>query len=548
MHLGYCMSYNMNTNETVWGACFYNNYKLYQYLTPDGTRNLSSILEATHAYYPLPWNKSELDTSCDFMNRKGVLCGKCKDGFAPPLLSFDLRCMNCSHVNNRVRNWVVLCMRVIGPITVLYVLALVFRLSALSPKLNGFIMFGQYVSSPPLIRQVLLLLDSEPSTKWFGRNAVYGLFSLYSWCNLDFFSLFLSPICDPYFSDMFSVFAFNYVSIFYPLLLVFLTYLFIKLHDSGNRLVYLLCQPCHRVFVSLRKCCNVRHSLIDVFASLILLSYVRFLSVSLDILTPATLRNIHNRRVGTFYWYYDASLELYGRDALPLVIPSFCIIFTVILLPSLLLCCCSVKHPNVLVKRICCKRSHYIAFHTFMDAFHGCYKDGTEPGTHNCRFVASINLFLRCCFYLLYAIVLNHHYHFLIASLALVYAVFLAIIRPYKKEYALQNVIDPLFLMLYCLMEIVIMEEIFLQSEHRSWLSATYTCILIVAAFPLIYLLAVILHGFANTRVALKLRKKMAALCTKNCPAADNVDDNENFNVWITRKGYGTTESMTQKA
>ena len=85
----------------------------------------------------------------------------------PPLLSYHLKCMNCSDHSSggRLKKWVVLlCTRVVIPTTLLYIFMLLFHVSLLSPKLNGFILFAQYISSPPLVRRAVPLLNSEEAT------------------------------------------------------------------------------------------------------------------------------------------------------------------------------------------------------------------------------------------------------------------------------------------------------------------------------------------------------------------------------------------------
>ena len=550
VHLSYCMSYLEDSNRTVFGGCFYNNYQIYsssrysQYLR---ARNLSTVLEATHAYYPVPRNKSDLDVSCDYLNRKGVHCGKCKDGFAPPLLSYDLRCVNCSG-EHRVGNWFNLCARVIVPITLLYVFALVFRSSLLNPKLNGFILFSQCISSPPLVRQVVLLLGSEPESSTSIRKLAYAIISLYSWCNLDFFSLFLSPICDPDF-DTFRVFVFNYVSIVYPLLLVFLTYLYIELRDRGKMCLSSVHQSCHHGFVLFRKKCNIRHSLIEVFTSVVLISYVRFLAISFDLLTFVKLFDIKNKEVGTLYWSYDASREISKKGVLPVIVPVLCLACGVVFLPILLLCGCSSRYLHWLFAKLSCNRCQFLPLQAFIDAFQGCYKDGTRPGTRNCRFVAALNLILRTCFYLFYIVVIGHHYHLITICLALLYAVFIAVLKPYKREHALQNTIDPLMMMCFCLLELGILGTIFFQTERRNWLtSATIFCV-VVSVLPLTYIAALILHWLHGTVLVQRARKKIRRLRSFMGGNHDGNDEaDETFNAWILGRGYGGTDHrvMTQ--
>lgn len=546
MHLTYCTGYIEESDMTVFGSCVYNNYLVY---SRTGQENRSTFLRDTHAYYPLPRNKSDLSTSCSYLNRQGLLCGKCLDGFAPPLLSYDLKCMNCSDVS-RVKNWATVCARVVVPITLLYAVALLFQVSLLSPKLSGFILFAQFISSPPLVRQVVLLVGSEPDTSLFSKELVYTIISMYSWSNLDFFSLFFPPICDPHF-DTFSVFLVNFISLFYPMLLIVLTYLFIKLRDRGYRFVEMLQWPCHKAFFSFRKTCNIRCSLVNVFASVLLISYVRFLAVSLDMLTAVQLSNIQNKKVGSFYWNYDASLELFGMSALPVVVPSFLVIACVLFLPAILLCGCSTRVFHLLCKRICQRRSFFLALQAFMDAFLGCYKDGTEPGTYNCRFVAALNLLMRVCFYLSYTIVLGHHYFLFTISLSLIYAVFIALLRPYKSQHAAQNVIEPLFLMLFCLLQVAIFGVVFFQTERRNWLGSMNAFILIISVTPLVYVTCLVLHWVSKIELVRKAKERAFSLVRKGSAArevaefSNDEEDEKSFNTYIIRQGnnnnYGSS-------
>ena len=544
MHLRYCMGYIEELDMTVFGSCVYNSYSVYSI---EGIANRSSFLRDTHAYYALPQNKTDLSTSCSYLNRRGLLCGKCLAGFNPPLLSFDLKCMNCSNVN-RFKNWVILCSRVVIPTTLLYIVALTFQVSLLSPKFSGFILFAQFISSPPLVRQAVLLVGSEPETTFWNKELVYAIISLYGWSNLDFLSLFFPPICDPNF-DTFSVFVVNFASLIYPVFLIILTCLFVWLRDRGYRVVKMLLYPCNKVFHFFRKGCNIQCALVDVFASVLLITYVRFLGVSLDMLTAVRLSNIQNKRVGTFYWNYDASLELFRISALPVVVPAFIIIVCVLFLPTILLCGSSVRFFHLLCQRVCQKRSFFLALQAFIDAFQGCYKDGTEPGARNCRFVAALNLFIRVCLYLSYTIILGHHYFIFTISLSLVYTVFIAILRPYKSRYATWNVVEPLMLMLFCLLQVGMLGVILFQTERRNWLDSIKNFILIVCVTPLLYLSCLVLHWLSTIESLQRAGERARSFLRRSLMARwrgveHSNEDERSFNTYIIglgNKNYGST-------
>ena len=78
----YCMTHDKYLG-TVAGLCIYNH----QYII--GTINSSM-------HYRLPYNISELNKAvCGYLNRTGRLCGQCKEGFSPPVYSYDLWCVEC---------------------------------------------------------------------------------------------------------------------------------------------------------------------------------------------------------------------------------------------------------------------------------------------------------------------------------------------------------------------------------------------------------------------------------------------------------------------
>ena len=109
------------------------------------------------------------------------------------------------------------------------------------------------------------------------------------------------------------VFSLEYLVGVYPLLLVAIAYFLVKLHDRYSIVVYLW-RPCYRVFSCFSSKLNIKTSLVQAFATFILLSYVKICNVSFDILTPAKkyLRP-DGSEVDKQYWYYNGSLEFFGN-------------------------------------------------------------------------------------------------------------------------------------------------------------------------------------------------------------------------------------------
>ena len=72
--------------------------------------------------------------------------------------------------------------------------------------------------------------------------------------------------------------------------------------------------------------------------------------------------------------------------------------------------------------------------HTFVDSFQGCYKNGTEPGTRNCRWFSAAYLVLRCVYLLLYGITLNSTFFPSFILFMFSFILLLVLVQPYKTS------------------------------------------------------------------------------------------------------------------
>ena len=109
------------------------------------------------------------------------------------------------------------------------------------------------------------------------------MFTLYGFWNMDFFRLVV-----PHFSvseqlSTLGVVSLGYISAVYPLLLTLVLYSLIKLHHRGCRPVVAIWRPLHRHFIRFRRFCQTSTSLVDVFATFLLLSYSKMLFVSFNL-------------------------------------------------------------------------------------------------------------------------------------------------------------------------------------------------------------------------------------------------------------------------
>ena len=100
---------------------------------------------------------------------------------------------------------------------------------------------------------------------------LYGIF------NLDFISYAVPPFCVSKDLRLYHRAILGYITAFYPMLLILITWICIELHDYNFRIIVFLWRPFHRCFVRLRRGWNTKNDLIDVFATFLLLSFVKIM-------------------------------------------------------------------------------------------------------------------------------------------------------------------------------------------------------------------------------------------------------------------------------
>ena len=128
--LGYCMTLNGSSGITQLGRCSYFNHQK----------------PTDRLYLALPTNISCLnDFMCGPLNRKGLLCRDCLDGFGPAVFTNGYACENCKRHN--YHGAALYFFYELVPITAFYFLVMVFQIRVTSAPLNGFVLFSQAVVS-----------------------------------------------------------------------------------------------------------------------------------------------------------------------------------------------------------------------------------------------------------------------------------------------------------------------------------------------------------------------------------------------------------------
>ena len=112
-------------------------------------------------------------------------------------------------------------------------------------------------------------------------------FAFFSFWNLDFFRSFLPSI----FLNVSTIqaLALDYLVALYPFVLILLSYFIIELYDRKYIIIVIAWKPFKKIVSFYRTSWDIRTSIIDSFATFFLLSYVKILSVSSDLLIPTII-------------------------------------------------------------------------------------------------------------------------------------------------------------------------------------------------------------------------------------------------------------------
>lgn len=482
----YCLTYTYENNASVIniGPCF-----------------VGCLVQPSIPFY---YNVSNLEQVCRRLHRDGLFCGRCEETFVPPVYSYNMTCVQCNSSSFAANCLQYLAVSLL-PLTVFFVVVLVFGIRATSPQLNAFVLVSQILTSPP---QPRLIATSNVQSPLLWRLLVM----LYGIWNLDFFRGLYPPFCIHPDMTVLGVLALDYLVAVYPLVLIAVTYVLVILYDRYNcgilrGIIGRLCR-CKISSASLASRIHkwdIRNSLIGAFATFLLLSYVKFLSVSADLLYPVDLYtctvNMNCTKSSQRLYYYDASIEFFGPQHRPYAIAAVLVIVVFNVLPVALLC----LYPCRCFQRLLpCTRLRCL--HTFMDAFQGAYRNGTE-GTLDCRYFAAVYLVLRIAIFVTYSLTSNVYYYSVVEALLIGVVMLIAILRPYKQP--VYNTLDITLILVVDLMYFLVVLSYIMKRRESELYGTLAVPNGILMMVPLVYIVAYVLFLLC-TRNKLLFRKLIA--------------------------------------
>ena len=459
------MTYDNENKSTYVGACFYNCIDI----------NPSTDLPIRE----LPKNPETLinNSACTYFHRTGLLCGDCEEGYSPIVFSYNLSCVECPDGH---KNWWRFILAGFVPITFFYFFILAFNINVTSSRLHGVVLYSQIISMPTFIRIILLSFSTE-YIKYL-KAAKVGLV-FYSLWNLDMFRSVIPDICLNV--TTLQALALEYLIALYPFVLILFSYFLIVLHDRRVAFVVTLWTPFKKVLAIFRKSWDIRTSVLDSFATFFLLSYIKVLNVSFDVLTPTKIYRM-NSNTSMFGLYYSPSVLYFGDQHLPYAVLAIIITTMFVSVPTIIF----ILYPcQFFQKFLSLIPINWHFLHAFVDSFQGCYKNGTEPGTLDCRWFSVIVLLMRPLLYIIYSLTLSVMFYVygLIALLLLLIA--MINIQPFKKVTSHYPLIDVIFTFLLCFTYIAaVARGITAIEKYLAYYTAMTIITFLTAVFPLLYI------------------------------------------------------------
>ena len=469
------MFYDEDANTSLLGTCLiFCGYQI-------NLRQPSMLFYTIHRNVSL-FNKDICanDTAQVQQNREGRFCGSCQETYGLAVYSYHYSsCIKCTDYG--YKNWIKFFAVALLPLTVFVFVVIIFRINVPSSCLNGLTLMMQCTTFPALLRIVDALYRDRTI---YGRNSFQVVFNavkvfyvIFGVVNLDFLRDVYPYFCLHPKMNALHVMALEYCVALYPFLLIIVTYFLIKMYDQNYTLVVLAWKPFKWCLKSYNRRIDIGASLIQAFASLILLSSMKILGLTADIMTVSVAETPNREK--HLYFYYDANLDYLRGQHLIFALLSLLLCFVFVILPFLLLALypfqCFHRFLNLLKLR--CQ-----ALHIFVDVFQGSYK--LEP--HDLRIFSAFHLLIR--FLILLLILLAHTLFVMPAAalLLLLATLFFAFFRPYKSEF--HNTLDVISIGLLALLYMSITSTMFTHSLDIYWegisdfvLGGTITLIFIYA-------------------------------------------------------------------
>lgn len=468
----HCISYGQNQSTLVVGRCPYNKL---------------NAIEISK------FKAGQLDKEvCEHYNRQGYLCSECIDGYGVTINKYTYSCAECK--GREKYNWLLFLLLEIGPITLACFLVILFSVSVTSPSMNAFIFFSQIVS---------VSFNTNTHAWFFGVERINKdledpIVFLYGVWNLEFFKGVFPGICLNESLKTLDILVINYVKALYPMILLALCYVCIKMYDANFRVLHFMWKPFRYCRKSIYKTNQPKTSIIDAFATLIVLSYSKFIYVSFPLVSLISIYEIGDDATTTapqklnYRYYFDPDEVLHhSMPNFIYFILGILVLFIFVGLPPLFLILYPLQFTQSCISKLNVRVQ--ITLRTFADTFLGGFRDGTN-GKLDCRWFAGLYLILRVIVLIVFSSIAKWDTQYLVQQVICILAILLfALVRPYKEEF--YNYLDTTAFTLVAIINALSAYNFSQFSVSNKDIDITAFCFNYVLIFlPLVYLIVLVIY------------------------------------------------------
>ena len=468
LHPGYWAGY-IHIDQSIilaTSVCPFCNYSY-------GVTNIPNI------YVILPWNHSELDRAVCGDSRTGIVCGRCRENFTTHFHSPGFMCK--SMLFGCKLGWLFYILSELVPVTLVFIVVLVFNVNFTSGAINGFILFSQLLSSIDLTASGIIEI---PDTTIKYATQAYQIF--YGFFNLNFFNSESLSFCLWKGASTLDMLAIKYITILYTMILIVTVTL--VMNKCGGRWLGKYC-----------RITAIKTSVIHGISSFLMISYAQCLNVSLSLLLRVRIHVAQNSdyEPTTRVWF-NAEIVEFSKQHLPYAIPALFCLFTIGLFPPALLLTYPLLNKGISFLGI--EDNRFVRFTSdqfntlkpSLDSFQGCFKD-------NLRFFAGLYFLYRWAIPIIYMNTVFNIYYIAIGCTLLIILTIHTIVQPYVKR--AHNIIDTLLLS-----NLILINFFSLFSYHKSHNEKNLGSVIAsaVVQLVLIYLPLIVLCVFLLTLVCRK--------------------------------------------
>jgi hypothetical protein len=479
--INYCLeNHSAVTVEGIWAGYSENG----QFITADCPIQLCSYSHTN----TLPINSSLLNDMICSMNRYDIMCSRCKPGYATSFHSPTFKCID-SYTSQCKYGFLLYIASEIVPVTIIFLLILIFNINLISGSLYTFIFYSQVLNNFYIDAYHLIQYKNVLGTLSTILKIIYGLF------DFNFFNEEVFSFCLFRDATALGVVSFKCITLIYAILLIIITIIFIKLNS-----LYTCIRLCNKFG---RR--DVRGSIIHGLTAFLILCYSNVLYTSFRILARSNIYGDNSTFLRAVP-LYQGSYTYMGHEHLRYAIPASIFILVMIVPPPIIL----LFEPAVLrlsgmvtVNENECfyrLRQFRLRLKPFLDSFQGCFKD-------NCRCFAGLFFLYRIVINLPTFVSPNMAWNYCFAQIVLLLILLLhAVCRPFQTNW--HNYIDILLLIDMSLVNLLTLTQYSISVVRKVFVGFnTFTVIataqIVLITLPLICLVTyVIIHLYIKFKPA----------------------------------------------